>query len=808
MKKRLVWLIPCLLLLVLLVFAGTHGISAEKTGLYDLLKWKLNQKSGLPVYSGTVLTGVKEPVQIYFDDYAVPHIFAQSEADMIYAQGYVQAMERIFQMDLIRRLIAGRLSEVVGPRMLESDRFYRTIGFYRAAEKSLGACSAETRMLAGAYCAGVNDYLKQNKDNLPPEFILLDYIPEDWRPVDAIAISKLIAWELSGNMDTELLLGALVDEVGMEKAAELFPSYPEDGLTILGSAGPGGGISSGAALELLGLAAAGPFPHGLPGIGSNNWVISSSRSATGGALLASDMHLSLDLPSIWYMNYLSIPGQNVTGVMFPGIPGVISGFNDHIAWGETNLGPDVMDLYQIKFSETDDRRYLYKDEWLEAAVYEETIKVRGSADDLLRIRETCFGPVITDVVDLAPGDYPLSLRWTGLDATPEADAMLGMMRAANFEEFRTALRGFMCPAQNFVYADVEGNIGYLGNGLFPIRSESHRTAGNGLLPVPGWTDDYAWTGWVPWEEIPSLYNPPAGLIVTANHKAVDDDYPYFLSYEWAHPSRALSIQREYAGNDRITLEDLQDGQACFYNSQAAGTAPQLVEILSQADLSVRETEALDLLAEYAREPVDAAGSAGAAIYHTFYACLANNLFAGQISEQLLGRLLGCSTIELERLITAGSSRWYSDSDALLAQSLRDAVSRLGDFLGGEPPDWEWGKIHTLTFNHHLGADVSKRLYDRGPFLVGGSGNTPGALGYMRTLELPFDVLSGAPWRYVVDMSDHTAFDMLAIGNSGHIRSAHYADLLEDWLGMRYKPRLFDRAAIEALDRVLILEPRG
>lgn len=807
MKKRLVWLIPCLLLLVLLVAAYTHGMSAEKTGLHDLIRWNFNRDSGLPVYNGTVPAGVEESVRIYFDDYGVPHIIAQSEADMVYAQGYIHAMDRIFQMDLIRRLIAGRLSEIVGPRMLDSDRFYRTVGFVRAAHKSLDACSEETRSLAQAYCAGVNEYIRQNMDNLPPEFLLLEYTPEEWQPEDSIAISKLIAWELSGNLETELLLGALVDEVGREKAAELFPFYPEDGLTILGGA-MSGGVSRRTALGLLDLTLAGPFPRGLPGIGSNNWVIRGTRSASGGALLASDMHLSLDLPSIWYMNYLSIPGQNVTGVMFPGIPGIIAGFNDHIAWGETNLGPDVMDLYQIKFSDSDDSLYLYNDEWIEAAVFEETIKVRGRAEEVLRVRETRFGPVITDVVDLAPGDYPLSLRWTGLDATPEADAMLGMMRAVNFEEFRTALRSFMCPAQNFVYADAEGNIGYLGNGIFPIRSESHRAAGNGLLPVPGWTDEYEWTGWVPWEEIPSLYNPSSGIIVTANHRAVDDDYPYFLSYEWAHPSRALSIQREYAGKNRITLEDLQAGQACFYNSQAADMAPRLVEILDRADLSDIEDEALRQMALYAQQPVDAAGSAGAAVYHTFYACLAHNLFAGQVSEQLLDRLMGCSMIELDRLITAENSSWYSDRDALVTQSLRDAVSRLSKLLGKEPPAWQWGQIHTLTFNHHLGADISKRAYDRGPHPVGGSGNTPGALGYRRTLELPFDVVSGAPWRYVVDMSNHTAYDMLAIGNSGHMQSEHYDDLMDDWLGMRYKPRLFDQRAIESLDRLLILEPHS
>ena len=496
MRRRAVYITLTLSVVLLLLFT-VSGCSSEKTGIFDLANWFLHQKSGLPVYSGTVPAKVKAPVEIYFDDYGVAHILADNEIDLMYGQGYVQAMERLFQMDLLRRSIGGRLAEILGPDLVESDRFHRTIGFRRAAEKSYEALTGETKELLQAYADGVNDYIEQNQKNLPPEFILFDYTPEPWGPVDSVSISKLVAWFLGGNMDTELLLAALVDEVGMEKAAELFPSYPEEGLTIMEPASAV--LSSKSALDLIALSGGGNFPQGLPGVGSNNWVVSGSRTASGGAMLASDMHLQLDLPPIWYMNYLSSPEIKVTGVMFPGIAGVIAGYNERIAWGETNLGPDVMDLYQIKFNEADDTLYLYNDEWVQAEVFEETIKVRGGEDENLRVRETCFGPVISDVVELSPGDLPLSMRWTALDATLEADAMLAMTRAADFDEFRQALQKFMAPAQNFVYADVEGNIGYLGNGLFPIRSESHRQKGNGLLPVPGCSDEYAWTDWVPWD---------------------------------------------------------------------------------------------------------------------------------------------------------------------------------------------------------------------------------------------------------------------------------------------------------------------
>ena len=780
------------------------GCAPEKTGIFDWLKWYANQESGLPVYEGVITTGVESEVKVYFDDYGVAHIFAENEPDLIFAQGYVHAMERIFQMDLTRRAIAGRLSEIVGPDYIEDDIFSRTIGFRRAAERSLEALSEECRMLLESYAAGVNAYIEQNRDNLPPEFILLDYHPEPWEPVDTLSIAKL-AWHLGGNMDTELFLAALVEEVGAEMAAELFPAYADYGPSIIERAGQL--VDSAAAAKLMRLGRFGGLAPAGWGIGSNNWVVAPERSASGGALLGSDMHLTLDLPPIWYANYLSVPGFSVTGVIFPGIPGVIAGFNEHIAWGETNLNPDVMDLYEIKFNEEDDTLYLYNGEWCRAKVYEEVIKVRGGEDVPLRIRETPHhGPVISDMVGL---ERPLALRWTGLDATLEAEAMLRMIRATNFEEFRAALTYFMAPAQNFVYADVEGNIGYLGNGLFPIRSESHREAGNGLLPVPGWTDEYAWEGFVPWEEIPSLYNPPAGLIVTANHKVVGDDYPYHLTYEWVSPSRALSILRQLEERSDLTLEDMMAVQASFYNHHAETLVPVLLERLAGAELSEIEASALAELERYGANPVDAADSAGAAIFHTLYPIIAKEIFGPHVSEELLERFFEYWPLQdvLDRMLITGESSWTDDLDRAVQQAFRETVNILRQRLGDTVEKWEWGEIHTLTFNHYLGDDVSESKYNRGPFPVGGSYSTPGMAGFTAKPELPYDVDLGAPWRYVIDMSDHTARDVLAIGNSGHFRSKHYDDQLEMWLGMEYKERLFDPAAIKSLDRLLLLQPR-
>ena len=803
MKKVLIVLLCVVLVLCAVVVL--HSVFSAQPAALDWLRWNFNRESGLPVYSGTIETGVDEPVEIYFDDYGVAHIFAQSEPDMTYAQGYVHAMERLVQMDFTRRLIAGRLSEIAGPSLLDDDCFYRTVGFYRAAELSLAAMTPETLYLLDRYTDGVNDYIQSNLDNLPPEFLILDYEPDPWEHVDTLAFAKLIAWEMGGNMNTELFLASLVDEVGMEKAQELFPAYPDDGLTIIDEYKAG--LNSSAAAELIDMGGLTGSLTGLSGIGSNNWVVSGDRTASGGAILASDMHLTLDLPPLWYMNHLSIPGENISGVMFPGMPGVIAGFNEYIAWGETNLGPDVMDLYQIKFHEDDDILYLYNDDWEKAEIIEEVIRVRGGDDKTLRVRVTRHGPVITDVVELQPGELPLSLRWTALDATLEGEAMLGMIRATNFEEFRSALQNFMAPAMNFVYADVEGNIGYLGNGLFPIRSESHREAGNGLLPVPGWTDEYEWTGYVPWDEIPYLYNPPEGIIVTANNKVVGDDYPYFLSYEWAHPSRAMSIMRGLEGRDDLTLDDMMTGQSCLYNSHAAEMVPVFTEILEKASLNEQEQKALTVLTEWGDDPVEETDAAGPSIFHVLYTLLAKNMFEGQLSEQLFERLINCSYSVLDPMIIGGESVWFDDRDNLVEKSFRETVAKLSEYFGGEVNKWHWGEIHTLTFNHYVGSQISPKWYDRGPFPTGGSGSVPAALGFPRELELPFSVFSAAPWRYVIDMSDHTAYEMLAIGNSGHIHSPHYDDLLEMWLNFEYKTRLFDEAEIKKSERILKLIPQ-
>jgi len=770
-------------------------------------------RAGLPQVDGTVETGVSEEVEIYRDDYGVPHVLAAEGEDLFFAQGYLHAQDRLWQMDMSRRGVSGQLSEILGEEMLDTDRFSLTVGFKRAAEKSLEVISPESRDMLEAYARGVNTYLEENKDDLSPEFRLLRYQPEPWEPVDSLAISNYMAWYLGGNMETELFLSALIAHVGEDKAQELFPHYPQDAPTVVEKAEElsyePGDVSD--LTELSRLGELGGMARQVEGLGSNNWVISGEHTESGNALLANDMHLGMDHPSIWYTQHLVLKDEfNVTGAMFPGIPGIIAGFNEDIAWGLTNVGPDVQDLYEIKFDKDKPDHYHYQGELKEAEVLEKEIPVDGREEaEILEVTETHHGPVVSDVVDLDRG-RALSLRWTALDPTTEADMLLDIARARNWEEFGDALENFKAPAQNFVYADKEGNIGYRANGRFPIRKE-----GEGLLPAPGDTDRYEWEGYVPWEEIPQLYNPPEGMIVTANHQVVDDDYPYFITHEWAAPYRALGIKHELEKREELTLEDMKEIQASFYNTQAEKLLPVILEALEGRDLGPKEDTARDLLADWQDRPVDEAELAAPLIYHFLYLAIIENTFQESLGETLYERLLHYRSLTnvVDRKLQSGESSWFQEGqlegeearDEIIARSFEQVVEELQEKQGSSPENWEWGEKHTITFEHDMSEiPVLARLLNRGPYPVGGSPVTPANMSFP-TSE-PFQVTHSAPWRYVVDVKENRGYDVLATGNSGHPFSAHYDDQLSLWLEMEHKPMPFTLEEVRQLDNRLLLKP--
>ncbi|MCT8138442.1 penicillin acylase family protein [Anaerobacillus sp. CMMVII] len=585
----------------------------------------LQLKKPLPKISGTVhISGLVEPVSVWRDVNGVPHIEATNEHDLYFAQGYVTAQDRLFQMDLGRRQASGRLSEVIGEATVNNDKYFRTFGLRRAAEASLAVLSEEAHQTLTSYAAGVNAFIDEAKSNgtLPIEFRFMGYEPEEWTELDSLTLGKYMAYDLGGNWHGQLFRHYLLQYFSEDEALDLFPSYPKEGPHILD-------VVKENQLDFSHSLASNFVPNAENG--SNNWVLAGSRTETGLPLLADDPHLSLATPSIWYETHLQSPEVNVTGVIFAGIPGIILGHNEHIAWGVTNVGPDVQQLYLEKRNPTNPYEFEYMGEWEEANVIKEEINVKGKdAPEKHEIVITRHGPIISEFAHTDHPKQALSLRWTAHDPTPELEAVLRYNKATNWDEFKEALTYFRAPAQNFVFAATDGTIAYRANGLIPIRANNEA-----LLPVPGWTDEYEWQGFIPWEELPTIVNPPGGFISTANNKVVDDDYPYHISHSWAQPFRQRRIVDVLESKEIFSLEDMKALQFDQKNLQAAELLPLLLPIVKRAaDLRNIDEQAIELLENWDQN--DDKNLAAPLIHHLWITSFSNYILRRDFMARWLG----------------------------------------------------------------------------------------------------------------------------------------------------------------------------
>lgn len=802
------------------------GMLAAVGALVSLLGagyyWLLRRP--LPQTKGTLrLRGLHAPVEIIRDRWGVPHIYADNACDLMFAQGFVHAQDRLWQMDFNRRLVAGRLSEVLGAVTAPVDCWMRTLSMRRIAEQEVDLVGGEARAELEAYAAGVNARIGQGR--LPIEFTLLRYAPEPWGLADSLAWIKMMSWSLSVNWEAELLRAQLIARLGPEQAAQLEPDYVENWPRIAPSDLLNLSNVSGAVLERA--SAARPFtgPLATAGLGSNNWVIAGSRTTTGKPLLANDMHLLISMPSIWYENHLVGGDLNVTGVTFPGIPGVVAGHNEHVAWGFTNGFPDVQDLYMEHLRRTTDGRveYEYKGEWLEAQVIPEEIHIKGKATVTQQVIITRHGPIINALAPDLAGEQPLALRWTSLDPAPMISALRAMNRARNCLEFREALRGWIAPIQNTVYADSAGNIGYSFPGRVPIRAK-----GNGRVPVPGWTGEYEWIGYIPYEELPHLYNPPRGYIVTANNRVTTDDYAYFIGYDHCSGDRAQRITELIEARDKIDVAYIQQMQF----DQVSPTARVIAGYIGQ--LETDDAELLSVVEQMKKwDGSLSANSPEATIYELFaqrmiHLTLADKLgdltirYTGKGPTPLLaeGTMFGERSLEwLQKTLAEPASPWFDlgggeTRDDLMRMALRETLDLLKAKLGPNPSDWAWGRVHRLTYTHMLGrARLLDRLFNRGPYPIGGDSNTVWAAGFgHRDLSSLQDVgqagLVGPPFRLIADVGDwRNSVKLLTPGQSGQPGSKHYADQAEAWLTGDYQALLFARADIEReAESILRLTP--
>ncbi|ASS74690.1 hypothetical protein CIG75_06690 [Tumebacillus algifaecis] len=792
----------------------------------------------LPTIEGEIITSVDKPVRIVRDQYGVPHLYAETEKDLFFAQGYVQAQDRMFQLELSRRNIGGNLAEIMGEKMIKLDHFNRTIGFRRAAEEGMSKVNPETMKALQAFADGVNAYLEDHADSLPVEYTMLGFKPEPWTPLDSLSIGKYMAWELGTNMRTELFMGVALPKLDEDKLLSLLYQYDQVHPTIVKQSEMEKAIEVSeeerpkvalsketvdSILVALDLADQKALPG--EGLGSNNWVISGKKTESGKPLLANDMHLGLSAPSTFYQNHLVLPGKyNVTGAIFPGVPGVIVGHNDKVAWGFTNLAPDVQDLFIEKPNPANPHQFEYDGKWYDAKVIQEEIKVKGQAEPVkAEIVISRHGPIITNMLDSyvskdqEPAQtirtaeevtQPLALRWTAHDTTDEITAMLGFDKANNYKEFEAAMKLFQAPAQNVVYADVEGNIAYHAMGSVPIRAK-----GDGLSPVPGWTSEYEWTGYIAWDELPHAINPEKGYFASANNKPVDGDYPYHLSYDYDLPYRATRIGQMIEEKDKLNLEDMERMQTDWLNLQAKQHGPVFISALQAADLTETEQKAFEVLKAWLSNPLDEPDLAGPVVYHAMYIKMYTRFFEPHLTEEFFYHFnrTAMPNYGLEVILRDSNPKWFQGTDdskeKAIVDSFKQAVAWMAEEHGKNPDKWKWGKVHTFSLSHPLGSiKPLNLLYNIGPYEYGGSNGTVGMAGFSR--GKPFNIVLGAPWRFVVDMNDvNGAKDALTMGASAQLGSDHYQDQTEMWLEGRYKTMHFTSADVEANgERTLILQP--
>jgi penicillin G amidase len=726
-------------------------------------------RASLPDVAGTLrLSGLKEPVRVVRDAHGIPRIDAANEHDLYMALGFVHAQDRLFQMDLQRRLGSGRLAEIFGPSALGTDRTMRTLGLYRHAEAGVAFVSLEFREILDAYAAGVNAFLQSGKA-LPIEFTILNYRPAPWEPADSLVVGKLLALQLTGNYGAELRRARMAQILSADELNGLFPQYPADAPVTLGKL-----AALTRDLPLTALLQA--LPYGADATrASNNWVVDGLHSRTGKPLLANDPHLDYGAPLVWYLAQLNAPNVHLAGGTVAGAPTVVLGHNDRIAWGYTTTNADAEDLFVEKADPNDPGRYLVDDGSAAFEVRQEQISVKGQPPVTLDVRSTHHGPIISDALDGgAPGGGLLALQASFLvDDDRSVEAQWRASRAVDWQSWQDALRLFIAPVQNMVYADRDGNIGFMAPGRIPIRK-----AGDGRAPVPGWHGDHDWVGFVPFEKLPQAFNPPAGHIATANNKIIPDSYPYLITRDWDLPFRIERIEAGLAETPQQSIESSARIQADIVSLSAKALLPLL---LAAEPRNARAAAAIDLLRHWdARMSADRPEPL---IFAAWLSAVNEALFAPKLGAIYSRHWKPSVLVTVTALKQHG--RWCDATGCgpLLQASLDNALDWLAKHHGDDMSSWRWGKAHQATFRHpfftHI--PVVRMLFDRhAP--ADGANDTVNAGGYStRDSNDPFADEHGPGLRAIYDMAnlDASVFQM-ALGQSAHVLSPHYDDLQVLW----------------------------
>jgi penicillin amidase len=833
------------------------AVVAGASGAYYLNSYvpKTVAPKSFPQVDGELhIPGLDSPVDIYRDEMGIPHIYAATTHDLFFAQGYVHAQDRFWQMDFWRHIGSGRLSEMFGESQLDTDKFLRTLGWRQTAEQEYAQLGPETKAILDAYVEGVNAYIADREPiELSLEYLILtgvlnrDYTIEPWTPVHSMTWGKAMAWDLRGNMGAEIERAVLLKTLTPEQVNELFPPYPQDHPVIVSemdipvtsdrlqvtskvSQTPEAIISTVNLAQLADqFALLDPLlgPAG-SGIGSNSWAVSGDLTASGAAILANDPHLGIQLPSIWYQNSLHCRPKtetcrvDVAGFSFAGVPEVVIGHNDRIAWGFTNVGPDVMDLYIEKVNPDNPNQYEVNGGWVDFETRTETIRVAGADPVEITVRSTRHGPVLTetygplkDEIDLEadpealafkdksgvslPENYVISLAWTALAPSTPFEAIWGFNLARNWEEFREAARHFHVPAQNLLYADVDGNIGYQMPGDIPLRNQ-----GDGRLPVPGWTDDFEWSGNIPFEELPHAFNPDSGYIATANNQVNPRDYPYLITTDWNYGFRVMRIvdMLENAPG-KVDIAYIQSMQADAKNLNAETLVPVLLALELDPELASVRDQTLGSW-DYQNH----ADSHSAAVFEQFWWNLAIGTFKDDLPEVYRPEG-GSRWYEVVRNIARQpNSQWWDDRDTettvetrddMFKRAFEETVTQMQKEYGKDVAKWPtWGELHGATFRNatlgESGIGPIEALFNRGPFATGGGSEIVNATSW--TVGESFEVDWLPSLRMIVDMGDlRNSVTVHTPGQSGHAYHPHYADMAPLWATGQYYPMLWNEQAV-------------
>ena len=763
----------------------------------------------LPQLDGTVrVAGLRAPVDVLRDAHGVPHLRAQSLEDLLCAQGYVTAQDRLFQMDLSRRLAEGELAEIVGEGALKLDIEARTLGIPQVLERAVAGADEQSRKLMEAYVQGVNAYISTHIGSLPVEFAMLHYRPRRWRTVDSIAVGLNMFKSLSTTWQEDLVRERILAKVGPDLYADLFPDHSPLDRPV---AEPHGGEDS--LLEALALAPSSrpraeeferqePTPPLDPilgalastsetpafALGSNNWVMNGKHTQSGKPLLANDPHLGHRVPSVWYMIHLKCPELNVSGVSLPGLPLVVIGHNQRIAWGMTNTGPDVQDLYVERFNPQDPKQYWRVNEWVQAEERQETIKIRGKQDYRLAVRATYHGPIISPLMPQQSGGREIALRWTALDPGALRFTFLNLDGAQNWEQFTRALRDWAGPEQNFVYADVDGNIGYYAPARIPIRKQ-----GDGSMPVPGDTGEYDWIGYVPFENLPHAYNPAVGILATANGRVVPDSYPFFITHQWDAPYRTARIfQLLEQPEKRFTVSDMMVVQTDIHALDDMWLAAQLVAAGDRHPPETADAQyALGTLRGWDGEAQ--ANSAATLVCEVTSETLLQRILRPKLGNDLSGYNWPMRYVFLANVVDGRLARWLPPGDAnfdvTLIKSLEEAVRQIPYLVRSHAhAAWRWGDTIPLTFHHPFSgaSPLLARLLDVGPFPQAGTARTVKAT----------TSAHGPSMRIVNDLSDlDNSVLVITLGESGQVFSPYYRDQFATWYAGGNLPMPFSDSAV-------------